>query len=89
MTLKIIFVFGVIFIIVINMNGYIQNTTFMNDLTAEKLAASDILLLLSNVCPVPDIPPLVESFNTSILAFPLIGIYATGMLFCMGVDKKY
>jgi hypothetical protein len=32
----------------------------MNDLTAERLAASDILLLLSSACPVPDISPQGE-----------------------------
>jgi hypothetical protein len=46
---------------------------FMNDLTAEKLAAPDILLLLSGACPVPDIPPWGERLKKAIFGVSPMG----------------
>jgi hypothetical protein len=55
------------------MNGYIQNTTFINDLTAERLAVSGILLLLSSACSLPDIPPMGEVSKKGIFSVSPMG----------------
>jgi hypothetical protein len=47
--------------------------SFMNILTAEKLAVSGILLLLSSACLASNIPLLRESYNMSLFSVSPVG----------------